>query len=144
MTDETKDTGAGAEEQREEEPETGPEEMNEDFQARITELEHSAATKDGELAVLKESLANAAAKYRAAILASAPGVPEELVKGDTIEELDTSLELAQGIVSKVRQGLEVELAARSVPAGAPPRTPPDLSTLSPGDKIAHALSEQAR
>jgi hypothetical protein len=29
-----------------------------------------------------------------------------------------------------------------VPAGAPPRTAPDLSGLSPADKIAYALSRQ--
>jgi hypothetical protein len=48
----------------------------------------------------------------------------------------------QGIVAKVRQEFESEVAARSVPAGAPPRTMPDMSALPPGEKIAQALTRQ--
>ena len=46
------------------------------------------------------------AKYRAALLATAPEVPAELVKGESIAEIDASLEQARGIVSKVRQQLD--------------------------------------
>ncbi len=110
-----------------------------EMQTRITQLEQGISSRDGELTAIKQSLSAAVAKYRAAILASTPGIPEELVKGESIDEIDASLELARGIVSRVRQQLEVETEANKVPTGAPPRMPQDLSALSPAEKIAYAL-----
>jgi len=112
---------------------------SDEMQARITQLEQGIASRDGELTAIKQSLSGAVANYRAAVIASAPGIPQELVKGDSLDEIDTSLELARGIVSRVRQQLEVEAEANKVPAGAPPRMPQDLSALSPAEKIAYAL-----
>ena len=142
MTEETKDAEREAEVPGNEGTEMDWKAVNEELQGRIAKLEEGIASRDSELAALKESLTGAVAKYRAAVMASAPGVPEELLKGETVEEIDASLELAQGIVAKVRQQFESDVAARSVPAGAPPRTLPDLSTLPPGEKIAHALARQ--
>ena len=112
------------------------------LQAKIVQLEQTIASRDNELSTLKASLSGAVVKYRAALLASASNVPEDLVKGTNIEEIDSSLELARGIVSKVKQQLEAEAEAKRVPAGAPPRTPQDLSALTPAEKIAYALSKQ--
>ena len=112
---------------------------SDEMQARITQLEQGIASRDGEMTAIKQSLSGAVAKYRAAVIASAPGVPQELVKGDSLDEIDTSLELVRGIVSKVRQQLQVEAESNKVPAGAPPRMPQDLSALSPAEKIAYAL-----
>jgi len=142
MTEETKDAEREVEVQGDEEREMDWKAVNEELQGRIAQLEESIASRDRELAAFKDSLAGAVAKYRAAVMTSAPGVPEELLKGETVEEIEASLELAQGIVAKVRQQFESDLAARSVPAGAPPRTPPDLSALPPGEKIAYALARQ--
>ena len=142
MTEETKDAEREAEVQGNEETEIDWKAVNEELQGRIAKLEEGIASRDSELAALKESLTGAVAKYRAAVMASTPGVPEELLKGETVEEIDASLELAQGIVAKVRQEFESDVAARSVPAGAPPRTLPDLSALPPGEKIAYALARQ--
>jgi len=115
-----------------------------DLQARMAQLEQDISSRDSELTVVKESLSGAVAKYRAAVLATAPEVPAELVKGESINEIDTSLEQARGIVSKVRQQLEAEAEANKVPAGAPSRTPQDLSALSPAEKIAYALRKSLR
>jgi hypothetical protein len=115
--------------------ETGDNPDGQDLQARIAGLEEDILARDGQLA-------NAIAKYRAAVVAGAPDVPEELVEGNSVEEVDRSLERARAIISKVRDQFQAEEAARSVPAGAPPRTPPDLSALTPGEKIAYALSKQ--
>ncbi len=142
MTEETKDAEREAKVQGNEETEIDWKAVNEELQGRIEQLEEGIASRDSELTALKDSLTGAVAKYRAAVMDSAPGVPEELLKGETVEEIDASLELAQGIVAKVRQQFESDVTARSVPAGAPPRTPPDLSALSPGEKIAHALARQ--
>ena len=117
------------------EVESGDNPDGQDLHARIASLEEDIMARDG-------LLANAIAKYRAAVIAGAPDVPEELVEGDSVEEIDRSLERAKAIIEKVRGQLQAEEAARSVPAGAPPRTPPDLSALTPAEKIAYALSRQ--
>ena len=114
------------------------------LQARIAQLEQGVSSRDSELAAIKDSLSGAVAKYRAAVLAAAPEIPVELVKGESIAEIDASLEQARGIVSRVRQQLESEAEANKVPAGAPERTQQDLSTLSPAEKIAYALKKSLR
>ena len=81
MAEETKDTEA---------------QDKDELQARIAQPEQGSAAKDSELAAAKESLSGAVAKYRAAILASAPGIPAELVKGESVEEIDASLEQGAG------------------------------------------------
>ena len=121
--------------------------------ARIIELEQTVANLDSEVATLKQamaeseeklttinhSLAEAVASYKALVAQLNPEVLEELITGDTIEAINESLEKAKTLVSRVRQGLEAEITAGKVPAGAPIRTPPDLSALSPREKINYAI-----
>ncbi len=121
--------------------------------ARIIELEQTEVNLNSEVAILKQavaeseeqltginqSLTEAVASYKALVTQSNPEVLEELITGDTIEAINESLEKAKTLVSSVRQGLEAEIAAGKVPAGAPVRTPPDLSALSPREKINYAI-----
>jgi len=48
---------------------------SDEMQARLIQLEQGIASKDGELTAIKQSLSGAVTKYRAAVLASAPGIP---------------------------------------------------------------------
>jgi len=121
--------------------------------AHIIELEQTVTNLDGEVASLKQavaeseerlttinySLAEAVASYKALVAQSNPEVLEELIAGDTIEAINESLEKAKTLIGRVRQGLETEITAGKVPAGAPIRTPPDLSALSPREKINYAI-----
>lgn len=123
---------------------------------RIRELEQAVAERDDQMAVLKQSvteleqklgeagerLAQAVLNYRALAAKSSPGVPEEAIVGESIEEVDASLAGAQALVDRVRQELEAEIAAARIPAGAPQRRPADLSGLSPRDKIQYAIGER--
>jgi len=106
---------------------------------RITELERAAAESEEKLTTISSSLAEAVASYRAAVVESHPEVLEELVTGDSVEAINESLKEAQALVGKVRQGLEAEITLAKIPAGAPERTSPDLSTFSPREKIQYAL-----
>ena len=133
MAEETQD------EQLQSSEETDWKAKSDEMQARVAQLEQGIASRNGDLTAIKQSFSGAVTKYRAAVLASAPGIPQEMVKGESLDEIDASLELARGIVIKVRQQLEVEAEANKVPAGAPPRMPQDLSALSPAEKIAYAL-----
>jgi uncharacterized coiled-coil protein SlyX len=107
--------------------------------ARITELEQALAESEEALTVTNDSLAQAIASYQTMVTKANPEVPEELVSGDSIEAVNRSLEEAKGLISHVKQGLEAEIQATRVPAGAPQRTPPDLSALSPREKIQYGV-----
>lgn len=124
--------------------------------ARLVELEQAVASKDSEIATLKQaeteleerlttvsnSLAEAVTSYKTMAIQANPEVIEELVSGDTIESINESLNKAKALVSKVRQELETEISLAKVPAGAPERTSPDLSALSPREKIQYAIAER--
>jgi len=121
--------------------------------ARLIELEQVVASKESEIASLKQakdeleakltttgnSLAEAVASYKAMVVQANPEVITELIGGDTIGSINESLAKAKTLVSKVRQGLEAEISLARVPAGAPERTSPDLSALSPREKIQYAI-----
>ena len=125
----------------------------EQVRARVAELEGLLAEKDEELvkanarvaeleqvvAELESKLAQAVSSYKALVVKSNPGVLEELITGNTIDDINASLEQARTILSKVRQGLEAEIASRRVPAGAPERTLVGLSALSPREKIQYGI-----
>jgi uncharacterized coiled-coil protein SlyX len=122
-------------------------------EARIAEMEQSIADRDCELVTLKQaiarsdeelssvnnSLAEAVASYRTLVVQSNPHIPDELVAVDSVEAINQSLGKARELVSRVKQGMEAEAAGTRIPAGAPLRTPPDLSALSPREKIQYAI-----
>ena len=115
-------------------------------EARVTELEQMVADRDSELAKsdealteMKNSLAEAVSSYRALVVQANPDIPDELIAGDSIEAINQSLENARALISRVRQVLEEEVAKTRVPSGAPQRAPPDLSALSPREKIQYAI-----
>ncbi len=128
-----------AEEQVAETPQTqaGPPPEVERLQLQVAQLET-------ERAALKEHLALAVAKYRAQLLTAAPEVPEEMVAGDSVEAVDAAFSAARDLVERVRRKLESQAAQVRIPAGAPARSQADLSGLSPREKIAYALSRDAR
>jgi len=107
--------------------------------ARITELEQAVAESDEKLTTIQNSLAEAVAGYKAMVVQANPEVLEELISGDTVDSINDSLNKAKTLVSRVRQGLETEISGAKIPAGAPQRTPPDLSALSPREKIQYAI-----
>jgi chromosome segregation ATPase len=126
-------------------------EQHSQLSASLREAEAQLAARDEELATLREqvetlqaSLKAAASKYRSALLASQPEVPPDLVNGETVEEVDQKLEAALRMIAQLRGHLESQAQAARVPTGAPARRAPDLSALSPAEKIVHGLSQQQR
>ncbi len=120
---------------------------------RIIQLEQALAARDGEIEELKRELAEAGqaldelgkalpqavAAYKEIVVAANPGVLPELITGESIEAVNESLQNARNLMERVKQEMENEAAKTRVPAGAPPRMPPDLSALSPREKIQYAL-----
>ncbi len=91
---------------------------------------------------LHARLQAAVGKYREALLTAAPEVVGEMVSGESIEEVDAAMERAHQTVLQVRERLESQAQAGRVPTGSPPRTAPDLSALSPIEKIRLGLGQK--
>ena len=82
-----------------------------------------------------------AERYRAALVQAAPDVPPDLIQGESVEELDRALAAAREVVARVREQVQTQAAAR-IPTGSPVRGAPDLSGLSPAEKIRMGIAEE--
>ncbi len=105
----------------------------------VTDLKQSLFEFNNTISQLKETLKETVESYKAQAVTTNPDIPGELISGDSIEEVNVSLESAKELVSKVRKGIEAEISLARFPAGAPERTAPDLSVLSPREKIQYAI-----
>ena len=110
--------------------------LDEQLSTARTDLAAAQADNDG----LHAHLQAAVGKYRQVLLAAAPEVAEEMVDGGSIEDVDAAMERARQMVLQVRERLESQAQAGRVPVGSPPRAAPDLSALSPIEKIRLGLS----
>ena len=70
-----------------------------------------------------------------------PELPADIVAGDTVASLDASIATARQTVAQVRQHLDQQAQALRIPAGAPVRTGPDTSALSPAERIRLGLRQ---
>lgn len=123
------------------------------LEQKVAEFEHIVAEKESEivtlkksegelkekLAVVNKSLTEAVVSYKDRVVQMNPEITEELISGDTIEAVDKSLEKAISLIGRVKKSVEKEISNIRVPAGAPGRRIPDLSTLSPREKIQYAI-----
>ena len=123
--------------------------LRQQLQQRDTELaqaqrasataQQAAAKAVDDAAAIRRSLEAASGSVRRLLLAAAPEVPEELVQGSTPEDVERSYGRALAMVERIKAKLEAQNQAGRLPAGAPLRRAPDLSALSPQEKIALAL-----
>ena len=107
------------------------------LEGRTKELEASAA----ELATVNQAKGEAVAKYLGMAKAHNPAIPEGIIGGETIEEIEQSVEKGKAIVEAVKKTMEAEAAGTKVPAGAPPRGEISLEGLSPREKIAAGIQQ---
>lgn len=108
--------------------------------------EESAPPADPAAAIAERDAARAAAgaaidRYRA-LRAETIGVPADLLTGATIEEIDASAGQARTLIAAIETRVRGEIAGIAVPPADPGRTPPDLSGLSPIEKIRAGLARQ--
>ena len=106
------------------------------------ELDRLRADLDAE----REARRAAVARYREAVLAAEPALPPDLVAGDSLAEVDTSVESARRAVAQIRERLAAEAdedATRGFPVGAPGRLEPSVEGMSSAEKIALGLERRA-
>jgi GAF domain-containing protein len=117
-------------------------------QLRALQAQHAAASAEAEalradIGAAAERERAAAARYREAVLRAEPALPPDLVRGESIAEVDGSLEAARAVVTQVRARMQAEAQEARVPAGSPPRGAPDLGALTPEQKIRYGLAQRA-
>ena len=69
--------------------------------ATIAGMEQAAAESAQSLGRLDDSLKQAVSSYKDVVVQSNPGIIEELINGESIEEINASLEKAKSLVSQV-------------------------------------------
>jgi hypothetical protein len=120
---------------------------------KILSLEKTLAEKTGELSLNLKSLeeakqvivettvdlAQAIGAYKIMAGQANPGLVADMIKGNTVAEINNSIKNAKEMVEKVRQEITAEAARVRIPAGAPPRAMSDLSALSAREKIKLAV-----
>jgi len=116
-----------------------------DLETKRGELESSLseAKKQSEALTtsLKEARDQAVAKYATMAKALNPTIPEGMINGETIADIDASVEKAKGLVAAVKKTLETEASAAKVPAGAPTRGE-TTEGMTPRDKIAAGIQQK--
>ena len=108
-----------------------------------TTAEAEAQSARTYLEAAEARLRSAAEKYRDLVVRTEPEIPQELIAGNDIDEVDASVTAAKEIVDRVRTHIETQTHAQRIPAGAPPRAAPDYSALSPEQKIRLGLTQRA-
>jgi nucleoprotein TPR len=117
-----------------------------ELQRQLAARDESLASQTIEVEDLRATVSEAQAKAREAvqrirqsILEREPELPEDLVTGETVSELDEAVAQARQTVAQVRQHLEQRAQSLRVPAGAPPRGAPETEGLTAGEKIRAGL-----
>jgi len=113
-----------------------------ELETALSETKQSLAARSGEYDRLKSALDDAVSAYRKLAVSSSPLYSDDIISGSTVEEIDASIKKVNGLVKKMRSTLEAELKDLTIPAGAPERSAPDLSSLSPRDKIKYGIQDK--
>ena len=131
------------------------------LQERVIALEAEVSVKTQDIEAMKGQLAEASTNFEGAkaayayavedfkklVLQTNPLFTPDIIGGDTIDAVKTSVEKAGVLVGRVKEGLEAQAKAlaglTTVPAGAPARTGASTEGMSTKEKINLGL-EQAK
>jgi hypothetical protein len=114
---------------------------------KVPELEKGLSEAQDRLEKVQAELGEAVGRYQSLVIAANPDIPSELISGATIAEIEASLQKARGLVEKIRESIlktgRADVARKTpIPAGAPARTSPDVSDLSPREKIKFGITQR--
>jgi hypothetical protein len=105
--------------------------------------EAEAAAQRDYLDAAEARLRTAAERYRDLVVRTEPELPPDLIAGDDIDAVEASAAAAREIVERIRARVDEARNVPRIPAGSPPRTAPDMSALSPEQKIRIGLERRA-
>ena len=112
------------------------------LEASLSEAKQGSEAVAAELTQLKAAHGKAVAKYLGAVRLANPAIPQDVITGATIEDIDASLTRAASIAESVKASLEAQARQTRVPAGAPQRGEISLDALSPREKIAAGIKQK--
>ena len=113
-----------------------------ELEASLSEAKQGSEAAAAELASTKEAKDQALVKYLGMAKALNPAIPEGIIAGVTIEEIDASVEKGKAIVESVKVNLEAQAKESKVPAGAPTRGEISTEGLTPREKIAAGIQQK--
>jgi hypothetical protein len=99
---------------------------------------------DLRLKKLEGSLEKAVSGYRLMLISYNPDILPELITGESVEALDSSLLKARELTGRIKEKLDFITAAERIPEGAPVRTAPDTESLSSEEKIRYGLQNSGK
>jgi len=112
------------------------------LETALNEARKALDARTGDYDRLKAALDDAVSAYRKLAVSISPLYSDDIISGSSVEEIDASIKKVNGLVKKMRSSLEAELKDLTIPAGAPERSAPDFSGLSPRDKIKYGIQEK--
>jgi len=112
-----------------------------DLETALSEAKQGSEASTAELAAVKDARDQAVAKYATMAKALNPTIPEDMISGETIADIDASVEKAKGLVAAVKKTMETEASAAKVPAGAPTRGE-TTEGMTPREKIAAGTQQK--
>ena len=113
-----------------------------ELEASLSEAKTASEAVAAELSQVKEANVQAVSKYLDVVRSANPAIPQDVIVGDTIEDIDAALAKAVTIAESVKSSLEAQAKETKVPAGAPPRTEISVEGLSPREKIAAGIQQK--
>jgi len=113
-----------------------------ELEASLSEVKQGSEALTAERASLSDALTMAVTKYLDAVRLANPTIPQDIIAGDTIEDIDASLAKATTIANAVKASLEAQAKEAKVPVGAPTRGEISLEGLSPREKIAAGIQQK--
>jgi DNA repair exonuclease SbcCD ATPase subunit len=111
------------------------------LESALSEAKRGSEATATELASVKQAKDQAVSKYLEAARALNSTIPQDVISGGTIEEIDASVRKALSIADAVKATLEAQAKEAKVPAGAPTRGEISLEGLSPREKIAAGIQQ---
>jgi hypothetical protein len=112
------------------------------LESSLSEAKQGSEAVAAELARVKEANIQAVSKYLDVVRSANPTIPQDIIAGDTIEDIDASLAKAITIAESVKSSLEAQAKETKVPAGAPTRTEISVEGLTPREKIAAGIQQK--
>jgi len=111
----------------------------------LSTLRAARAAAEERIAGLEGSLSEAISKYKERLYSANPELLENMITGETIQEIDDSLGSALLLVDKVKAHVAEQAKEVTVPAGSPERTgdPDFIGGMSAKEKIAYAIGKEA-
>ena len=100
----------------------------------VTKLKNEIRHKDRVMVSLRQEFLLAIEKYRQSIITASPEIPAELIHGETVEQLESSLTKAKGLFEKIRKQVNLKAKTTNKLTSTTNKKPSDLTLVPNYDR----------